>query len=527
MAHTKTAPSRSRVLKSFNPRTGEVVGEIPTTSLDEVSEVVAVARKVAPDWASIPVQGRARMMRAVRYRINTRLEDLVETIARETGKPRTEALTHDVLPAVLVLLYYEKTAARHLRSRRIGGILGPALGMASKVEWRPYGVIGTMTPWNYPFFISVLTAAPALIAGNTVVVKPSEVTPGVGELLRDVLEPLPPGVATVIQGAGEVGAALVGAPVDKICFVGSPETGRKVAAAAADHLTPMVMELGGKDSAIVLEDADLDAAASGIVWGAFANAGQTCAGLERVYVVDEVADEFVGIVTDKVAKLRQGSEECDVGPLSFSPQLGVVEGHVIDAIEKGAKVVAGGPGSGPGNEGGSLWYAPTVLENVNPNMHLMQEETFGPTLPIIRIRDENEAVERASKDAFSLTSSVWTSDARRAERLASRIRTGAVGINDPGMTASGAPWAPWGGVGESGYGRLNGRFGLMEFVYPVHVSRNLLPAIKRPWYYPYDDATTATFDAAVRVLASPSIGDKVKAVSEFMGAVGPAIRSKL
>ncbi|MGH2819029.1 MAG: aldehyde dehydrogenase family protein, partial [Actinomycetota bacterium] len=234
-----------RVLKSFNPRTGDRVGEVRAVSPGEVGDAVAAARKMAPDWASIEPRGRARVLEEVRHRIDARLEDIVETVALECGKPRAEALAHDVLPTVLALRYLERLAPRALRPERVGRAIGAVFGLSSTIDWRPHGVVGCISPWNYPFFLAFLGMAPALFAGNVVVLKPSEVTPQVGERIREVLEPLPPGVATVIQGGGEVGAALVDAPCDKLSFIGSPATGRKIAEAAARHLTPVVMELGG------------------------------------------------------------------------------------------------------------------------------------------------------------------------------------------------------------------------------------------------------------------------------------------
>lgn len=514
------------MLRSFDPTAGKVLGEVPAASAADVRDAVERARKVAPEWAAVPPEGRARMLREVRHRIYRRLDRIVETVSSECGKPRAEALAHDVMPSVLNLFYYERTAAKHLKTERIGRVMGPLLGLSSQVEWRPFGVVGCITPWNYPFFLSFMAITPALFAGNTVILKPSEVTPQTGELLRDVLEPLPPGVATVVQGGGDVGAALVAAPCDKICFIGSPGTGKKIAAAAAQHLTPVVMELGGKDPAIVCADADLDIAASGVLWGAFLNAGQTCAAIERAFVVDSVADEFQDKLLAKLAKLRQGEGDADVGSLTFDRQLDVVRGHVEDAVANGAQVLAGGPDAGRKNADGSLWYAPTVLTGVDESMKLMEEETFGPVLPIIRVQDEAEAIRRVNNEGFNLTASVWTSNRRKGREIAGAIRAGTVSINDHAI-AAGAPWSPWGGVGESGYGRLSGELGLKEFLTPVHITNNMTPRMKRLWWYPYDDATTSTLRAVTEVFSAPTAGLKMKAGRSALKGAGRAIRSKL
>jgi acyl-CoA reductase-like NAD-dependent aldehyde dehydrogenase len=522
----QTTARGPRKLRSTNPRTGEPFRDIPAATKAEVLDAVAAARKVAPEWGSLDPRGRAHILKEVRHNIYSHLDVIVDTISMECGKPRAEALSAEVLQVVLSWLYLERTAPKHLRSERLGGALGFALGLPTTAQYRPYGVVGAITPWNYPFGLAMAAIAPALFAGNAVVLKPSEVTPGVGEVVKSILEPLPPGVATVVQGAGNIGAALVDAPCDKICFIGSPETGRKIAAAAAAHLTPVVMELGGKDAAIVCGDADLDLAASGIVWGANVNAGQTCAAIERVYVVDSVADEFSALVLDKLGRLRQGDDDSDVGSLTFKKQFDSVARQVKDAVGKGARLLAGGPDAGPPNQNGSLWYAPTVIDGVTDDMQAMKHETFGPLLPIIRVQDEEEAIRRANEDSFNLTASVWTTNSRRGAAIADRVKAGIVVINAHGETW-GTVWAPWGGIGESGYGRLNGRLGLHEFVYPVTIGRNAIPRMKRLWWYPYDEATEDAFRHSIGALSAPAIGDKLRHVPDLVKSARRALRAKL
>ena len=517
--------TKPKKLKAFNPATGQQVGEVTANSPAEVTEAVALARKVAPEWGAIPPGGRARILKDVRHRIYDHMDDIVETVATECGKPRAEALVHDVMPAVMALLYFERVAAKALRPDHPGRVLGPLLGVSSKVEWRPFGVVGCISPWNYPFQLAIFAIAPALFAGNAVVLKPSEVTPGVGELLRTVLEGLPPGVATVVQGGADVGQALVDAPCDKICFIGSPATGRKIAGAAAKHLTPVVMELGGQDAAIVCEDADLEIATSGVLWGAFLNSGQTCAAIERAYVVDGVADEFTERLASKLGQLRH-EENGDIGALTTSAGLDTVTRLVQDSVEHGATVVAGGPDEIEGPEQEGRWYPATILEGRSEEMALFKEEIFGPVLPIVRVRDEAEAVRRANEDGFSLTTSVWTGNRARFERLAGELRAGTVSNNDHASTA-GAVWTPWGGVGESGYGRINGIYGLREFSVPVHVARSLLPKMKKVWWYPYDDATTETLRAFTDAIAAPTLAEKAKAVRIVAGSFTRAVKNKL
>jgi acyl-CoA reductase-like NAD-dependent aldehyde dehydrogenase len=527
----KPAASKSRAktpptLKSMNPRTGEVLREIPTVSPEEVRDAVEVARKVAPEWGAISPEGRAHILREVRYRMYSLMDEIVDTVSAECGKPRTEALAHDLVPAMLMMLYYERNVAKALKPKRLGGLTAPLLGASSRLDWRPFGVVGCISPWNYPITNAFLSFITPLFAGNGIVLKPSEVTPACGELLKKILDPLPAGVATVIQGGGDVGAALVDAPCDKISFVGSPVTGRRICEAAAKHLTPVVMELGGQDAAIVCEDADLDVASAGVLWGSFYNAGQTCCSIERTFVVDSIADEFKKNLLGKLAKVRQGSDDGDVGSLTFPRQLEIVERHVSDAVGKGATILAGGPDAGPKNSNGSLWYAPTVLEGVTEDMDVVKEETFGPVLTITRVQDEEEAVRRANEEGVNLTASVWTRSRARAESIGSRLKAGTVASNDHGTQAS-MPWSPWGGVGESGFGRLNGELGLQEFSVPVHVVHNMLPKLKKLWWYPYDESVTEGFTDMAEFLGSKSLGAKVSAVRKLLGHSAKALKQKL
>ena len=524
---TQTTKRRTRgKLDSLNPATGDVVRTFEANTPDEVREAVTRARKAQPGWAALGPEGRARALREVRTRIFQRMDEIVDVVSTENGKPRAEALSHDVLPTVLTLTYLSRIATKALRPQRVAPLLGPALGMISRIEFRPFGVVGCITPWNYPLYLSFQAITPALLAGNSVVIKPSEITPATGELIRELLEPLPSDVAIVVQGAGEVGAALVDAPVDKICFIGSGATGRRIAEAAAGHLTPVVMELGGQDAALVCEDADLDVTTSGVLWGAFLNAGQTCCAIERTYVVDSIADEFERQLVEKLDRVQASADTPHIGPLTARRQLEVVERHVNDAIDKGARVLAGGPKEVRTDQNGGMWFPPTVLEGRTEDMAIFREETFGPVLPIVRVRDEDEAVRRANEEGFNLTASVWTRDGRKAQSIASRLKAGTVTINDH-ASAAGAPWGLWGGVGESGYGRLQGALGLREFTTPVHVGKSTVPRMKRVWWYPYDEATNATLRAAAEALSAPTLKEKAAAARTLFANVGRSIKNKI
>lgn len=512
-----------QTLKSFNPRTGETIREVPAIAPAEVRDIVDQARKVAPEWGAIDVDGRVRHMREIRTRIKAKSDEIVEVTSEETGKPRSEALLHEVLTPMLQLAYLEHLAPKVLKTKRVAPVIGPLLGYRSRMEFRPFGVVGCITPWNFPITNSFLALASPLFAGNTVVVKPSEVTPSSGELLRDILDVLPSGVASVIQGGGDVGAALVDAPCDKISFIGSPATGRKICAAAAEHLTPVVMELGGKDSAIICSDADIDLTTSGVIWGAFANSGQICASIERVYVVDSVADRFEQQLVSKLSKVKQ---EADLGSLTFAGQLDIVSGQVEDAIAKGAKVLAGGPDAGIQNENGTLWYAPTVLTDVTPDMKVMSGETFGPILTVTRVRDEQEAVERANQEGANLTASVWTKDNKKRERLVEALRAGSI-THNMHIESVGGSWGTWGGVGESGYGRLNGELGLLEFTVPTHVSYSSMPKMKRAHWYPYDSSSDRLAHSLIDFLGEKDAPKRFSAVKGVLKEFTKIAKSRL
>ena len=515
------------MLKSFNPRTGEVMREIPANSPAEVADVVANARKVAPEWAAIPPEGRVRLMKEVRHQVYRMQDRLVEAVSAETGKTPYEALAHDVMGSLNLFYTYERLTPRALRPQSFGLFDAPFVpkllaAVKSRVEWQPFGVVGCITPWNYPLTNTFLATLAPLFAGNVVVIKPSEVTPGVGELLKEIFDPLPSGVVSVIQGGGDVGAALVDAPCDKISFIGSPRTGRMICEAAAKHLTPVVMELGGIDAGLVLDDADLDVAAAGTLWGSFFNCGQTCSSLERIYVAESVADEFKELLLSKAARVEQGEQ---VGSLTFKPQLGIVDKQVQDAIDKGANVLHGGPDAGIKNEKGSLWYHPTIIENVNEDMSVQSEESFGPIVTISRFADDADAIRRANEEGTNLTASVWSSNMGRADDVARQLRAGAVSINGHGI-AAGYAWGPWGGVGESGFGRLNGEIGLREFSVPVHYVTPMNPKLKNNLWYPADEPTENAVRGTIKVLGSPELGERIQGFMEILSNMGKSLKNK-
>jgi succinate-semialdehyde dehydrogenase/glutarate-semialdehyde dehydrogenase len=374
-----------------------------------------------------------------------------------------------------------------------------------RIVYRPLGVVGVISPWNAPFVLSMNPTIQALVAGNTVVLKPSEVAPFSGLMAGELFGQagLPKDVLQVLTGDGETGAALTRAGVDKISFTGSVATGRKVAVACAEQLIPCTLELGGKDAMVVCDDVDVDTAAGGAVAGAFMNTGQYCCGTERVYVVDSIADEFTQKVVDRVSALRQGAEgEFDVGAIFWPRQLEIIEEHVADAVDKGARVLAGGRRN-PALEG--LFYEPTVLSDVNHEMRVMREETFGPILPIMRVRDEEEAIALANDSPYGLGANVWTRDKGKGFRLARRIQSGSVCVNDMTMTY-GIQEAPFGGLKESGVGQVNGETGIRGYCHAEPIIIDRLGGRQTAGRYPYRAKTDEGMQKFMKLLWGTSIG---------------------
>ena len=471
---------------STNPATGEVLREIESATPQEVQDAVARARTAQPAWQAIGVRQRLEIVGKFQQLLNERKQQVAHVITSEAGKPVAEAL----LTEVLVVL----DAARFLLQETYGFIREQPLAhgnIATKAKSgrlirEPYGVIGIISPWNYPFSIPATETLAALATGNAVVLKPSELTPlsalELASLLHDA--GVPDGIFQVVIGEGPAGAALIESAIDKLIFTGSVATGRRIAQTAAARLLPVVLELGGKDPMIVLDDADVDVASSGAVWGAFVNAGQACLSVERCYVHRKIYDAFVSACVEKTKRLRVGNGAdpgTDVGPLIRERQLHAVEHHVEEARSRGARVAAGGERL---TSLGLNYYAPTVLAGVNHDMLVMREETFGPVLPIMSFESDAEGIRLANDSEYGLAASVWTGDRMRGETIARQINAGTVMVNDS-VSCFGISEAPHGGVKASGIGRTHGRFGLEEMVWTKYLDTDLLPRMKKPWWYGY------------------------------------------
>jgi acyl-CoA reductase-like NAD-dependent aldehyde dehydrogenase len=499
----ESGPAERRRYRLRSPATLEPIGEFEARSAGDVRAAVDVARKAQPEWAALPIDERARYLRRAIRALLDRQDEFVDAIRRETGKPEAEALAVEVLPACDALAFYAKRAKRILADRTV-----PVHLMKTKklrISYRPLGVVGIVTPWNFPFLLSLNPTAQALMAGNAVILKPSEVTPHSGQLVEELLRAagLPQGVFQCLLGDGETGRALVEAGCDKISFTGSVATGRKVAEACGRQLVPVTLELGGKDPMVVCADADLERAAAGAVYGAFANAGQVCVSTERVYVAEGVADEFVRKVVEKTGELRQGADgEADVGPMILSSQLDIVERHVQDAVARGARVLAGGRRN-PGAKG--LFFEPTVLVDVDHDMAIMREETFGPVLPIMRVRDEDEAIRLANDTRYGLNANVWTRDKRKGVELAKQIQSGSVVVNDC-MLTYGVTESPFGGRKESGVGQVNGEIGLRSYCYAQSITIDRFGGKSEFLWFPYTARKTRLLRRLMRMIWGSPLG---------------------
>ncbi len=455
---------KPRTFDSRSPVTGDVVGTWPVSSTEDVEAVVARAREGAAWWSGLSFDERAEVLNAWAGVITRRIAQLADVVHKETGKPHSDATLETAL-AMDHLTWAAKHARKVLGRHKVPAGLVMA-NQAATVEYQPLGVIGIIGPWNYPVFTPMGSISYALAAGNAVVFKPSDLAPGVAHWLAATFAEVVPDhpVFQVVTGFGETGAALCRAGVDKLAFTGSTETGKLVMAACAETLTPVVIEAGGKDAVLVDEDADLDAAADATLWGACSNAGQTCVGVERVYVHDRVYDEFVSRLLDKARDLRaEDAPDAKIGPITMPSQLDVIRSHIADAIQRGGRALLGGP-----DAVGERYVQPTVLVDVPEESTAVQEETFGPTVTVSRVRDMDEAVAKANGTRYGLGSAVFSK--ARGMELAGRIRSGMTAVNAM-ITFAAIPSLPFGGVGDSGFGRIHGPDGLKEFTYAKAIAR--------------------------------------------------------
>jgi acyl-CoA reductase-like NAD-dependent aldehyde dehydrogenase len=513
-------PIALRKISSVNPATGEVLREWACAGDSEVLAAVERARVAQHAWRELGVRKRITLLRDFQHRLHERKLQIAQAVTREEGKPVAEALTTEVLVVLDAARFLIDNSFRLLNDEPLPhGNLATKLKRGTLVR-EPYGVIGIISPWNYPFSIPATETLAALVAGNAVVLKPSEFTSLVALELQSLLYAagVPKDVFQVIVGDGLTGAALLHSPIDKLVFTGSLATGKRIAVEAAEKLLPVVLELGGKDPMLVLDDADIDVASSAAVWGAFMNAGQACLSVERCYVHRSLYQPFLTACAQKTKKLHVASgtnPQTDVGPLIHQRQLQVVEAHVQDAIARGARVVVGGtalPELGPN------FYKPTVLADVTHEMRIMREETFGPVLPVMAFEDDEEALHLANDSEFGLAASIWTRNRRRGERLARRIQAGTVMVNDL-ISCFGISEAPHGGTKSSGMGRAHGRFGLEEMVWLKYVDSDLMPEMKKVWWYGYGTRFAQQMEGFLDLQFARKLGARLNGALRSAGVI--------
>ena len=511
----------ARKLAPVNPATGEILRELECAGEEEVQAVVKRARAAQAGWAEMGLRRRIAVLRDFQEGLYIKKSEIAAAITREVGKPLVEALVTEVLVVLDAARFLIDNAWGLLRDEPV-----PHGNLVTKLKsgWlvrEPHGVIGIISPWNYPFSIPATETLAALVAGNAVVLKPSELTPLVALELAALLHAagVPEDVFQVVVGEGPVGAALLRSPIDKLVFTGSVATGKRIAAAAAERLLPVVLELGGKDPMLVLDDADVDVASSAAVWGAFVNAGQACLSVERCYVHRSLYESFAKACAEKTKQLRAGNgmdAHTDVGPMIQERQVRIVEAHVEDAKARGARVLAGGKRL---PELGVNFYAPTVLADVTHDMRIMREETFGPVLPVMACESDDEAVRLANDSEYGLAASVWTRDGKRGERLARRIHAGTVMVNDV-ISCFGISEAPHGGVKASGVGRTHGRFGLDEMVRVKYLDMDRMPGMKKVWWHGYGESFRRQMEGFLDMQFARGLGTRVRGALRAAGVVG-------
>lgn len=510
--------SHNENIKSINPATLEFLGEVPSMGEKEVHQAVMAARAVQPSWQALGFSGRVKYFNRLKEIILNEMDSLVELISRETGKPKIEAYGGEVLPAMDLIQHFAKNAEKILRRETLKLGRWNLLGRASYLEYYPLGVVAVIAPWNFPFSISLGEIVMALIVGNTVVYKPSEHSPLIGLRIKELLDKakFPQDVFRLVTGDGQTGAALVKSGVNKVAFTGSVRTGKAIMAACSETLTPVTLELGGKDPFIVFEDADLDVASSAAVWGAFLHSGQVCASVERVYVQESVAKKFTDLVVTKTKKLRQGvglNDNVEVGSMTAEMQLKIVEDHVEEAKKRGAQVLCGGERN---REFKGYFYKPTVLSGVDHSFKIVKDETFGPVMPIMIFKSEDEAIRLANDSAYALDAYVWTKNMKRGESVASRLVAGTVNINES-VFSHAIPQTPWGGPKASGIGRTHGALGLLDLVEVRHVHLNKLNKKKNYfWWYGYSKDKIELYQIMAQMFFGPGFLHRARHFVKFL-----------
>ncbi len=517
--------SNRQVIESYNPATGEKIGEVKSYTVEEAREAIERARAAQRHWEARGIDERARVIRRFRDVLLDRAEEVCELLSQENGKVLEESFVTEVFPIADLASYFAARAKDILKPRKID--LHLLKHRRSYIHYRPRGVVLVISPWNFPFTIPYGEVIMALLAGNAVILKPASLTPLIAMKGRELFDEagLDPDVFQVLPCPGRVAFEMIEMGVNYVNFTGSTAVGVKVSERCGRLLIPCSMELGGKDPAIVLPDADLDVVTGSLVWGAFCNAGQVCASIERAYVHESVYDEVVKRVTEKVSRMKVGNpleDGVDMGPMTDPAQLAVVEQQVKEAIEQGARALTGAKRlDGPGQ-----FYLPTVLVDVTDDMECVKEETFGPTLPIIKVHTVEEAIERANRSPYGLNAYVYGKDPKETRRVAERLEAGTVMINETLITHA-APETPWQGVKHSGVGRVHSDDGLRDLCIGYHINEEVVPTPSwSPFWQPYSHKMYRTLIHAARMVNHSSWAEKAKGAVGFVDLVVQMLRER-
>jgi acyl-CoA reductase-like NAD-dependent aldehyde dehydrogenase len=493
----------------YNPATGKELGRASHTDLAAIPFMMADARRAQREWAPLPFRERKKRILKIRDHIVRNADEIAMVISNNSGKTRIDALATEVLPSALSAEWYAKNAQKLLRREKIPSSSLLFLNKRNVIEHQPLGVVGIISPWNYPFSIPFGEIIMGMMAGNAVMLKVSAVTTMVGLEIEKIMKKgdLPAGLFHLLVGSGgDILAAMLDSGIDKIFFTGSTATGSAVMQEAARHVTPVSLELGGKDAMIVLADADLERAANGAAWAGFQNAGQSCGAVERLYVHEAVYDRFMQLLSKKTEAIRFGRDadhDVEMGAMTTRSQWDTVNRHVEHALRKGARIVAQ---SGKGKKVHGSFYPPMLIANVDHSMEIMREETFGPVIPVMKFSSQEEAVRLANDSDMGLTASVWTKNTRLARNIALRLNAGVVTVNDH-LYSHGQPETPWGGWGKSGIGFTHSKLGLMEMTRAKLVNWDVLSSRRNIWWFPYDRSTYEGLKDALRFAFPRSAGD--------------------
>ncbi len=507
--------------KAFNPATGKQIGESQLHTLDDLSTMMNESRLAQREWQKLSVKERGKRILKIKDYLVDNLDALSKIISDDNGKVRFDALATEVFPAVMATKYYVKNAPKFLKEKSIAASSVVLINKRSRIRYEPMGVVGIISPWNYPFAIPYSEVIMALIAGNGVILKTATETQIVGQALRDAINSadLPKGLFQFINLPGRVaGEGFLKAGIDKLFFTGSVPVGKLLMKQAAETLTPVSLELGGNDAMLVCEDVDIDRAVNGAVWAGFSNTGQSCGGVERIYVHQKVYGKFMDSLKVKIESLRIGTPSdfnTDVGVMTTEKQVNTVKLHLDDALKNGAILFA----ESKTEDNSNNILTPKVVSNVNHTMLMMKEETFGPLLGVMKVENMDEAVELANDSSLGLTGSVWSKNNKKAIQLASKIKAGTITINDH-LMSHGLAETSWGGFKESGIGRTHGVLGLMEMVEPHHIINDILPGVKKNiWWHPYSEDLYDGLKSIVYLFYGNSLSQKFSNLFKPLGVL--------